>query len=282
MATLHTKRGMSATGAFKGFLNRYKATPMGARVGALALVIGLIMLLLPSPYVVESPGPTQDVLGKSGDAAVIKISGVTTYKDSGSLLMTTVNAVGVPGYPVTNAQVLWAWFDSHSIVMPREAIFPEGQTVDQYVNENKTQMTSSQDAATSQALKFLEAKGMDVSSAKVSIHVDDIGGPSAGLMYTLGTIDKLTEQNETGGKKIAGTGTMDDEGKVGAIGGIRLKMLGAKRDGAQWFLAPASNCSDVVGHVPSGLRVVKVSTLDGAYQALVAIGQGKASSLPTC
>jgi PDZ domain-containing protein len=101
-------------------------------------------------------------------------------------------------------------------------------------------------------------------------------------MYTLGTIDKLTEQNETGGKKIAGTGTMDDEGKVGAIGGIRLKMLGAKRDGAQWFLAPASNCSDVVGHVPSGLRVVKVSTLDGAYQALVAIGQGKASSLPTC
>ena len=117
---------------------------------------------------------------------------------------------------------------------------------------------------------------------RVRMHIDDIGGPSAGMMYTLGTISKLTARDETGGKIIAGTGTMENGGKVGAIGGIRLKMLGAKRDGAAWFLAPASNCDEVVGHVPSGLRDVKVSTLDEAYQALVAIGQGKGEKLPHC
>lgn len=282
MADQHGKSGMSADGAFSGYLKMYKATPKKAKIGVLAVVLAFIALMLPSPYVVETPGPTQNVLGKSGSSAVISISGVNTYTDSGSLLMTTVNAVGVPGYPVNNGQVLWSWFDKHSIVMPREAIFPQGETVDEYKSENTKQMSSSQDAATSQALKFLEAKGHDVSSAKVSIQVKDIGGPSAGLMYTLGTIDLLTEQNETGGKVIAGTGTMDDEGKVGAIGGIRLKMLGAKRDGATWFLAPAANCTDVSGHVPSGLRDVKVSTLSEAYDAIVAIGQNKAQSLPHC
>ena len=100
-------------------------------------------------------------------------------------------------------------------------------------------MTSSQNvAATAATLNFLKGKGYDVSGAKVSMHVDDIGGPSAGMMYTLGLIDKVTGEQLSGGKTIAGTGTMDAKGKVGAIGGIRLKMLGAKRDGATWFLAP--------------------------------------------
>ena len=114
------------------------------------------------------------------------------------------------------------------------------------------------------------------------MHVDDIGGPSAGMMYALGLIDELTPQNESGGKTIAGTGTINDKGEVGAIGGIKLKMLGAKRDGATWFLAPKSNCDEVVGHVPSGLRDVQVSNLNEAYDALVAIGEGRGDELPHC
>ena len=114
------------------------------------------------------------------------------------------------------------------------------------------------------------------------MHVDSIGGPSAGMMYTLGLIDKLTPANESGGKTIAGTGTIDKDGKVGRIGGIELKMLGSKRDGATWFLAPASNCLDVAGRVPDCLRDVKVATLNEAYQALVAIGKGQADDLPHC
>ncbi|MDK6486767.1 S16 family serine protease, partial [Streptococcus agalactiae] len=80
--------------------------------------------------------------------------------------------------------------------------------------------------------------------------------------------NKLTGVDLAGGKTIAGTGTIDNNGKVGAIGGIRLKMISAKRDGARWFLAPNSNCDEVVGNIPQGLNVVSVKTLDDAYKAL--------------
>lgn len=152
---------------------------------------------------------------------------------------------------------------------------PTGQTADEYEKESAKEMDDSQKDAIKAAKRLLKSKGIDVSSVQATMHVDDIGGPSAGMMYALGLIDKLTPQDETGGKVIAGTGTIDAKGKVGEIGGIRLKMLGAKRDGAAWFLAPKGNCDDVVGHVPEGLRDVAVSTLDEAYDALVAIGEGK-------
>ena len=175
----------------------------------------------------RGPGPTQDVLGSSSGSDVISISGAETHKDSGKLLLVTVNAAGVPGYPVTNAQALAAWLDPKQTVMPQEVVFPVGQTSEEYAEESSQEMDSSQSSATNAALSYLKGKGMDVSGVKVSMHVDDIGGPSAGMMYALGVIDKLTEADETGGKTIAGTGTIDAKGKVGAIGGIRLKMLGA-------------------------------------------------------
>lgn len=106
---------------------------------------------------------------------------------------------------------------------------------------------------------------------EVQIRLDDVGGPSAGMMFALGIIDKLTPENITGGFHIAGTGTIDPEGKVGPIGGIRQKLYGALRGGAQFFLAPADNCKDVVGHVPAGLTVFKVSTLAEAENALAFI-----------
>jgi PDZ domain-containing protein len=118
---------------------------------------------------------------------------------------------------------------------------------------------------------------------QVRIQLDDIGGPSAGMMFALGIVDLLTPGDLTGGKQIAGTGTMDDEsGKVGEIGGIRQKLVGARRAGAAWFLAPAGNCNEVVGHVPDGLRVVKVATLAQAEDAVKAIAAGTTQSLPGC
>ena len=118
----------------------------------------------------------------------------------------------------------------------------------------------------------------------VDIHfsLENIGGPSAGMMFSLGIIDRLSEGDMTGGKSIAGTGTMSYDGKVGAIGGIAQKMQGAKRDGASWFLAPESNCDQVIGHVPEGLRVVRVSTLHEAHEAVDAIAADRGDSLPTC
>jgi PDZ domain-containing protein len=100
---------------------------------------------------------------------------------------------------------------------------------------------------------------------------NEIGGPSAGLMFALGIIDKVGKTDLTDGKFIAGTGTLGVDGKVGPIGGIQLKMIAARDKGATVFLAPADNCSDVRGATPSGLRVVKVSTLHDAVQDLQAL-----------
>lgn len=257
--------------------------------GACAVALCVVTLCLPSAYSTEWPGPTRDVLGTvevdGSTRQVIDVSGVETHKDKGKLLLVTVSANGVPGYPVTNAEVVWALLDGSRTVMPREAVVPVGQTTGEYKKETAKEMSSSQENAVKAAKAFLKSQGHDGASLDgldVSMHVDDIGGPSAGMMYALGLIDKLTEQDETGGRIIAGTGTISADGKVGAIGGIRLKMIGARRDGAEWFLAPASNCDEVVGHVPQGLTDVKVSTIGEAYRALVAIGEGKGGDLPRC
>jgi len=114
----------------------------------------------------------------------------------------------------------------------------------------------------------------------VRISVGDIGGPSAGLMFALGIIDKLTPMNLTGGKFIAGTGEIEASGKVDPIGGIQQKMIGARQAGATIFLTPASNCADAKGAVPAGLRLVSVSTLSQAVNDLEAIKAGQ--QVPSC
>jgi PDZ domain-containing protein len=116
----------------------------------------------------------------------------------------------------------------------------------------------------------------------VKINAGDVGGPSAGTMFALGVYDKLTPGALTGGQNIAGTGTIDVTGAVGPIGGIRQKLAGARAGGARWFLAPAADCNEVVGHVPDGLRVVKMATFDQARSSVEAIAAGRGGTLPTC
>jgi Lon-like protease len=116
----------------------------------------------------------------------------------------------------------------------------------------------------------------------VTIQIEDIGGPSAGTMFALGIVDLMTPEDELDGAVVAGTGTMDVDGRVGPIGGIGQKMYGAVRDGAQWFLAPSDNCSEVAGQEPEGLEVVAVSTLAEARAAMDAIGAGEGEDLPRC
>lgn len=110
---------------------------------------------------------------------------------------------------------------------------------------------------------------------EVTINLQSVGGPSAGMIFALGIYDTLTPGALTGGEHIAGTGTVDGEGAIGAIGGIRQKMIGAAEAGADWFLAPASNCTEVVGNVPHGLEVFAVATLSDAVEVVAAIGAGE-------
>jgi len=118
----------------------------------------------------------------------------------------------------------------------------------------------------------------------VKIQLDNVGGPSAGQMFALGIMDKLTPDSLTGGKRIAGTGTIDNAGQIGPIGGIRQKMYAARDTGkASYFLAPASNCDEVSGHIPAGLHVFAVKTLADSLKVLKAVREGSSTAgLPTC
>lgn len=117
---------------------------------------------------------------------------------------------------------------------------------------------------------------------QVDITLNRIGGPSAGLMFTLGIIDKLTSGDLASGHAIAGTGEIQpyqDLSKspvVGAIGGIVQKLITAKDEGATVFLVPAPNCAEAMTRVPRGLQLVKVATLDDAMTALKDLKDGTA------
>ncbi len=112
----------------------------------------------------------------------------------------------------------------------------------------------------------------------VKIRLKNVGGPSAGLIFSLAIIDKLTKEDLVRGRNIAGTGTISPSGKVGPIGGIEEKLIGAAREGATLFFAPALNCPDI-RHTPKGLRVVAVDNLGEAITALRATDP---ETLPMC
>jgi len=117
---------------------------------------------------------------------------------------------------------------------------------------------------------------------EVTIDAGNVGGPSAGMMFSLAIYDKITPGALTGGLNIAGTGTISSDGSVGGIGGIRQKMYAAERADVDYFLAPAANCDEVVGRIPDGLEVAAVETFDQAKDLVEALGEGEDVALPQC
>jgi PDZ domain-containing protein len=110
---------------------------------------------------------------------------------------------------------------------------------------------------------------------QIKIELNDIGGPSAGLMFTLALIDKLTPGELTGGRFVAGTGTITAYGTVGKIDGIAQKMIGARDAGATVFLVPVDNCAQAVKSDHDGLQLIKVSTVSDAVNGLNALNRGE-------
>jgi PDZ domain-containing protein len=165
--------------------------------------------------------------------------------------------------------------------MPRDSVYPGGGSVKEIEQHNANEMKQSQDTATEAALGYLHEKG----DVKVTLKLADVGGPSAGLLFSLGIVDKLDGDGSggdlTGGRVVAGTGTIDADGKVGAVGGVSLKTQAARRDGATVFLVPKAECSDAKAELPKGLRLIPVTTLQGAVNALVDLEKDK-GSVPSC
>lgn len=345
--------------------------------GTFILVVALIVtvFMVPVNAVIEAPGPTWNVLDKSSssDQDVLKVTGTETYPTEGALRMTTVSVSGCPGYPVTTADLISAWFSSDKRIVDRNEVCPQDQSAEQVEETGKAQMTASQDSAVIAALietgmagamhltvtevteqqTSTEIQADDVletitpqggqtttitslsqlrelmttipegtrvtlgvrrgeqqvpaalttiapqegttgsllglslrvsvdSQVEATFGLSDVGGPSAGMMFALGVVDKITPGSLTGGTDISGTGTIDMNGQVGPIGGIQQKMVGARNAGSTFFLAPASNCDEVKGHEPKGMQVFAVSTLHEAVTATEAIASGDTSDLATC
>ncbi|MBF8191580.1 PDZ domain-containing protein [Nonomuraea sp. K274] len=334
--------------------------------GLLVLALGVVGAFRPVPYVVLSPGPTENTIGDVEKKPVISIKGRETYPTSGSLSLVTVAYQGGPAAQIDLLTALRGWIDPTVAVVPEETIFAPNSDPGQVEEENAVEMTNSQDSATAAALTELKipyemvvtivstekgkpaegklrkddqitavdgkpAKDVDVVADMVKAHkpgedvvftiargkdkldvtvrtvadpegqslvgvrmqamykfpfdvdinVGDVGGPSAGLMFSLGILDKLTPGELTGGKQIAGTGTIDPKGEVGPIGGIPQKMVGARDAGATVFLTPPDNCAEAMKSVPDGLRLVKADTLHDAVLALDALRNGQ-GNVPAC
>ncbi|MEO3888237.1 PDZ domain-containing protein [Nonomuraea sp. B5E05] len=334
--------------------------------GFLVLALGVVGALQKVPYVVLSPGPTENTIGEVDKKPVISIKGRQTYPTKGALSLVTVAYQGGPAAQIDLLTALRGWIDPTVAVVPQETIFAPDRDPKEVEEENTVEMSNSQDSATAAALNELKipynmvvsvvstekgkpaegklrkgdeinsvdgkpAKNVDVVGDAVKAHkpgqkvvfnvtrngtkldvtvptiagpegqtlvgvlmqatfkfpfdvdinVGDVGGPSAGLMFSLGILDKLTPGELTGGKRIAGTGTIQPTGEVGAIGGIAQKMVGAKESGAIVFLTPADNCAEAMKAVPDGLRLVKADTLHNAVLALDALRTGK-GNVPAC
>lgn len=336
------------------------------------MITGVVLLVallvggsqLPVPYAELGPGPTLDTLGldQSGQE-IIQITGREQDKTDGHLNLTTVSVRD----RLDLLAAMRGWLDPERAVVPREEIFPPGQTQQETDEKNTRDFVTSQNSAELAALAYLDltkvvvsavgsdspsyrklaakdvitavqgqrvrdvtdlgkvlratgpgtvvtvayerggragtaqvttAQGTDESGGtravlgvgvtlastapfKVKIALDDrIGGPSAGLMFALGILEKLGPEDLTGGRFVAGTGQIDVAGTVGPIGGIPLKLIAARKKGATVFLVPAGNCAEAARRPPAGLQLVKVESLGGAVEALEAIKGGR--SAPSC
>lgn len=203
---------------------------------------------------------------------VVYVGTIADSSPSAKVLKPQDQIVGIDDHTVTDYNSLKAALaDTHPGQVVKVTVLRDGKQQDEKVTL----------AANAQAGKqgFLGIGAVERPKApfKIDISLANIGGPSAGLMFTLGIIDKLSNEDLTGGRFIAGTGTMevdDDKGTVGAIGGILMKMISARDAGATVFLVPADNCSEAKTRIPAGLQLVKVGTLAEAMSALQTLRSG--------
>lgn len=341
-------------------------------VGLGFLLISAVALfgvwLFPTPYVIEQPGPTYNVLGSDENQPIISIDGAPTFETAGNLDLLTVQVVGNREQTPSWLDIFAAWVDPSKSVLLLDQVFPANQTQEQSEAESTAMMEQSQQEAIAVALDNLgyevpvelyvsevsknspasgkvvaadfvrTVDGVKVSTiealrervnkfdgstpvklvvsragveksfeltpvkdetgayrlgllvgykyefpVKVDLKLADVGGPSGGMMFALGIYDKLTPGALTGGKYIAGTGTIDGSGLVGPIGGIQQKLYGAADAGAKYFLAPSENCGEVAGQIPAGLTVLRIKTFEDALTAVEKIAKNQdLSALPNC
>ena len=325
----------------------------------------LVALFIPSPFVILAPGTPQNVLGEA-----IKISGTKTYPTTGKLSVTSVMVTDPDSY-ITGFDIFYGWLDNQRAVLPRQEVYPDGETAAEAVKQGAAEMNGSQINATAAALSYLgyksasklavvdvnkESKAQNVilvndqvltiddrkfenttellqfldnkkpgdyvtvkvnrkgveltkkialssrddGSAFIGINIqeqfvfpfdvkiklEETGGPSGGLIFAIGVVDKLTAEDLIRSRNIAGTGTITTTGNVGPIGGIAEKIIGAREFGVEIFFTPIENCQDISniealgqGKGEKAIKIVPVATL---AEAIAVLKLPENSKFPTC
>lgn len=325
----------------------------------------LAALFIPSPFVILAPGTPQNVLGEA-----IKISGTKTYPTTGKLSVTSVMVTDPDSY-ITGFDILYGWIDNQRAVLPRQEVYPDGETAAEAVKQGAAEMNGSQINATAAALSYLgyksasklavvdvnkeskaqnvilvndqvltiddrkfesttellqfldnkkpgdyvtvkvNRKGVELTNKialssrddgsafiginiqeqfvfpfDVKIKLEETGGPSGGLIFAIGVVDKLTAEDLIRSRNIAGTGTITTTGNVGPIGGITEKIIGARDFGVEIFFTPIENCQDISniealgqGKGEKAMKIVPVATL---AEAIAVLKLPENSKFPTC
>jgi len=223
-------------------------------------------LVLPAPFAVISPGPVTDLLSKG-----LKISGDADLKTAGKLYSLSVY-VNNPETRPPGLYVLAAWIAGDSVVLPNDVVYEAGETTKSADKAAKKEMADSESVAAIAAANFLKKLNPEAplnwKQSDIKFAMKKVGGPSAGLAFSLALIARLKFPEIVAGRNIAVTGTIKESGKVGAIGGIDQKLIAASKAGASIAIFPRANCEDVTV-APKGLELMAVSNLTQAFHGLM-------------
>lgn len=246
---------------------RFSRAPLFIRL-FLPLIL-LIALFAPMNFVLVTPGPATKLFPKV--LSLEKSAGVNVYPVKGQLNLLTIYITNPESY-VFGAEILgcWAWGDC--VAMPRSVMYQDGATDDEEFKSSKNDMVKSQNVALAAAKSaiarnFSEINLSAVNDSSVKVSLKNTGGPSGGLIFTLGLVDLLTPEDLIQGRNIAGTGTISADGTVGPIGGVTEKVIGAKRAGASILFISTQNCSELPAKV-EGIQVVAVENIDQVIEYL--------------
>ena len=235
---------------------------------ALVLALFLIPLIAPVNFVIIQPGAGTPLFPK-----VLKLDNqaVETFVPNGQMYLLSI-WVSNPDAKVLGAEVLTCWVRGDCVVIPRSTIYQRDTDTKRELQKSKETMRVPQDTAVLAAKKVLAAQYPEVNisglaNSSLTVTLANTGGPSGGLIFALGILELLTEEDLLQGRKVSASGTISESGEVGSIGGISEKIIAAKEAGSTLLFASRDNCDDLPSRV-SGISVVAVDTLQEALKYL--------------
>ena len=242
--------------------------------------------LAPLPFAIVLPGEAQNILKN-----VITFKDLENFPANGRIDLMSIRVTN-PDTWIFGPEIVYSWISGDSAVYPKSAIYPPGTTTEEESKQAKADMVKSQDTAIVAAVNYLQShpeimqpidngsttfvsplstlgrdRANQLDTKKIAFKVGETGGPSGGLVFSIGLVELLTEQDLLQGRHIAGTGTITQRGVVGPIGGINEKISSAQKVGATVFFAPVDNAEEI-SNVPVGIKVVTVATLAQAISYL--------------